>query len=157
MMRISIQGNGTSKFVLFQEQDVSTWQMIGTPFQLNIPNIDNTSTSTNIAYQPRYHDIHNSGLAILFFNLEAIFPCLRGSNNMVPICSLFSNEEDGFLGGRPIIQAADIGNNFRIFSRNLNVNTFGFGISGCSTFGMSCLPVFLELELVCMLPRNLCT
>ena len=158
MMSITFGGQGTSRFVWFQERDLSTWEMIGTKTILSITNTNYTSTSTNntIVYRPRYHDYHNSNLAILFFNLEATFPCLSG-NNKVPICSLFSMEEDGFLGGRPRIQAADIGNQFRIFSSNLNVKTFGFGISGCLTFATSCVPSYLELALVCLLPRSICT
>ena len=75
---------------------------------------DNTSSyhDNTIAYQPYFSDLHNSNLAILFFNLEAAFLCLKDTNT-TPACSLFSQEEDEFLGGRSLIQAADIiGNHF---------------------------------------------
>ena len=144
--------------VSFREMDPSTFAVFGFISGLYVPNTSNGYTSADniIAYRPHYNDLHNSSLAVLFFNLEAAFPCLRGTNSM-PICSLFTFEEDGFLGGRPLIQAADGGNHFRMFNSYSNVTTFGFGFAGCSTFASSCVPNNFELSLVCLLPRSVRT
>ena len=141
--------------IVFRVQDPTTFDVLGFISHLSIPNTSNEYTSANnvIAYRPYYNDVHNSNLAILFFNLEAAFPCLGG----MPICSLFPFEEDGFFRGRPLIQAADTGNHFRIFSGSHSVKTFGFGFAGCSTFANSCVPDSFELSLVCLLPRSVCT
>ena len=143
------------------EQDPLTLAKIGYRSTLVISDTNRAYTSDNtIAYRPNYNDLHSSSLAVLFFNLDVAFPCLRNTTTP-PVCSLFSQEEDGFLGGRPLIQAADIGNHFRIFSRSNFVATFGFGIAGCSTFGRSCVPTYVGssygLSLVCLLPRSVCT
>jgi hypothetical protein len=95
-------------------------------------------------------------MAILFFNLEAAFPCLKDAH-IAPACSLFSREEDRFLGGRSLIQAADIGNNFLIFGHFPFIKTFGFGFSGCSMFARGCIPESFERSLVCLLPSSVCT
>ena len=147
--------------VSLREQDSSTLARLGYRSTLTIPDTNRAYTSDNtIAYRPNFNDLHNSSLAVLFFNLDVAFPCLRNTNT-APACSLFSLEEDGFLGGRPLIQAADAGNHFRIFSRSGFVATFGFGFVGCSTLGRSCVPTDVglsyELSLVCLLPRSVCT
>ena len=149
-----IEVSGHPLQVLFRRQDPSTLSALGPISQLSIANTSNEYTSANniIAYRPRYNDHHNSSLAILFFNLEAAFPCLRRN---LPPCSLFTHEEGGFLRGRPLIQAADAGNNLRIFGSW--VMTFGFGFAGCSTFANWCVPNDFELSLVCLLPGNDCT
>ena len=105
--------------VSFRKQDPSTLAKLGVISQLSIPYanrlISSPPSDNAIAYRPYFNDIHNSNLAVLFFNLEAVFPCLEDTN-ILPACSLFALEDDGFHGGRPLIQAADIGNHFRIFS-----------------------------------------
>ena len=153
---IGLGGTGTSRSVRVQSRDPSTWALVSPRTDFSIPNTANEYTSSNnmVAYRPRYNDAHNSNLAILFINLQALFPCLSGAN-FHPACSLFTSEEDGFRGGKAIIQAADIGNNFRIFSRTVNYETFGYGVAGCTTFDRSCVDN-LELDLVCLLPRNRC-
>ena len=144
--------------VSLRSQDPSTLIVLGHISQLSIRDAAHPATSANniIAYRPYFNDSHNSSMGILFFNLEAAFPCLRGTCNL-SVCSLFSLDEDGFLGGRSLIQAADIGNHFRIFSQNQFINTFGFGFAGCSTFDSSCVPNSFERSLVCLLPSNVCT
>ena len=144
--------------VSFRSQDPSTLSILGHISQLSITDAAHPANSANniIAYRPYFNDSHNSNMAILFFNLEAAFPCLRDTN-IAPACSLFSREEDGFLGGRSLIQAADIGNHFRIFSHNQFVKTFGFGFAGCSTFASWCVPSTFERSLVCLLPSSVCT
>ena len=144
--------------VSFKNKNSSTLETLGSISQLSIPNVNlpGTSTDNAIAYRPYFNDVHNSNLAIVFLNLEAAFPCLRDTDVM-PVCNLFTLEEDGFLGGRSLVQAADLGNDFRIFSNSRFVKTFGFGFTGCRTFATSCVPVSFERSLVCLLPRNVCT
>ena len=158
---ISLQGQPLQ--VSLQEQDPSTLALLGHRSTLTIPDTDQPYTSDNaIAYRPNFDadDPYNSSLAVLFINLEVAFPCLR-NNIAAPACSLFSLEEDGFFGGRPLLQIADIGNHLFIFSNRLYVSTFGFGFAGCSTFAESCVPIdpalSYELSLVCLLPRSVCT
>ena len=147
--------------VLFRKQDPTTLDVLRYGSRLTIPDTDHAYTSDNtIAYRPHFNDVYNSSLAVLFFNLEVAFPCLRNTNT-APACSLFSLEEDGFLGGRPLMQAADNGKHFHIFNGSSNVKTFGFGFAGCSTFARSCVPTppyfSFELSLVCLLPSSVCT
>ena len=156
IMYIGVGGSGTSRTVRMQPRDPSTWVLGNPRTDLSILNTNNAYTSSNnlVAYRPNYRDTHSSNLAVLFVNLQALFPCLSGAN-FHPACSIFTSEEDGFRGGKPIIQAADIGNHFRIFSSSTNFETFGFGVAGCSTFVSSCVST-MEVELVCLLPRNRC-
>ena len=148
--------------VSLREQDPSTLAVLGYKSILTISNTNHayTSSDNTIAYRPNFNDHDNNSLGVIFFNLEVVFPCLRNTNTP-PACSLFSLEEDGFLGGKPLIQAADTGNHLRIFSTSNRIATFGFGFAGCSTFARSCVPTDVVnsygLSLVCLLPRNVCT
>lgn len=76
------------------------------------------SADNKVAYEPNYADHHNSGLGALFLNLDAIFPCIQSLPNpgYMPSCTRMTDDEDGFLGGRAVIQAGDGGNNMRIFN-----------------------------------------
>ena len=156
IMYIGLGGTGTRRSVRFQPRDPATWNLVNPRTDLSIPNTNNayTSSDNTVAYRPNYRDAHNSNLGALFINLQSLYPCLSGAN-FHPACSLFTSESDGFRGGAAIIQAADIGNNFRIFSSTTNFETFGFAFAGCPTFVESCVDD-LELELVCLLPRNRC-
>ena len=100
-------------------------------------------------YAPRFRDYHNSKLAIVAFNMEKIFPCLAGKR-VLPVCRLFTAEEDGFRNGRPIIEAADGGNNFQMFNQR---PVYAFAIKGCQE---SCVPEYMEKTITCMLPRKYC-
>ena len=111
------------------------------------------STKKTMYYAPQFHDYHKSYLAILAFNLEKIFPCIA-EKNIVPICRLYTGEEDGFNHGRPIIEAGDSGNNFKMFSGK---PVYGFTVQGCRYFTSSCMPVWWQATLTCMLPRKYCT
>ena len=160
---IAYKISGQEIQVLFKKQDPSTLAILGVISQLSIPYSSRSqklaSPDNAIAYRPYFNDAHNSNLAVLFFNLEAAFPCLKDTNIM-PACSLFAREDDGFHGGRSLIQAADIGNHFWIFSQGTDqfVKTFGFGFAGCSTFSRSCVPDSpFERSLVCLLPSGVCT
>ena len=75
-----------------------------------------TSLNNVIAYRPRFSDYHNSNLAGVFINLEGVCPWFEQVTNYNPICRVFTNEEDGFRNGKALINTADSGNDFRIFS-----------------------------------------
>ena len=123
-----------------------------------ISNFDPSSSSTVgnlIAYRPNFNDFHTSGLAALFVNIEGVFPCVAGSPQYHPVCKLFTYEEDGFRNGHAVIDAADIGNHFRIFNAS-NLATYGFAFNGCATFTTDCFPVFSQYSIVCLLPRDRC-
>ena len=85
--------------------------------QVNIGNgkADANSITTNnfMFYRPWFNDGMGSNLAALFLNLEAIFPCIVSVSRVgayYPICHAFTDEEDGFRGGRSILDTGDIGN-----------------------------------------------
>ena len=103
-------------------------------------------------YAPRFRDIHRSYLAIVAFNMERIFPCLAGKSVM-PMCRMYTGEEDGFRKGRPIIEASDGGNHFRMFRRR---PVYGFAIQGCRYLTRHCMPVWWQTTISCMLPRKYC-
>ena len=114
-----------------------------------------TSTNNILAYRPRYSDVHRSGLAGIFVNIEKIFPCIAGTN-YVPICSIFTSEEDGFRKGKQYIELGDLGNHVRVFGKN--IATYGLAISGCpKLYGTAgCFPRYVRSTVVCLLPRSSC-
>ena len=134
-------------------RNVSTYtggasQPIATLTNFN-PATSSTSSNNLLAYRPNYNDHHSSGLAAFFVNIEQVFPC-----NPSATCSLFTHEEDGFRNGRAVINAADGGNDFRVFGQG--ITTFGFAFSGCSQMTTSCFAISTEYTIVCLLPRNRC-
>ena len=117
---------------------------------LEIHNVSDSYTSNDLAYRPNHSSHAGGNTAILFVNLEGAIPCYQ-HNQMGPACQLFTLEEDSFQFGQPFIQASDIGNHFFIFSRSHYIATYGFGVTGCSTFDRACVSDF-EAALVCLLP-----
>ena len=93
-----------------------------------------TSSNNLLAYRPRFADTHTSNLAGIFINMEGVFPCLQSLSNYNPICQVFTGEEDGFRGGRALIDAGDISNNLRVFSSTSQISTYGFAIQECPEF-----------------------
>ena len=114
-----------------------------------------TSTNNILAYRPKYSDYHSSGLAGIFVNIEKIFPCIAGTN-YVPICSIFTSEEDGFRKGKQYIELGDLGNHVEVFGKN--IATYGLAISGCPKLygAWGCLPCYVTSTVVCLLPRSSC-
>uniref|UniRef100_A0A1X7TSS4 Uncharacterized protein n=1 Tax=Amphimedon queenslandica TaxID=400682 RepID=A0A1X7TSS4_AMPQE len=47
------------------------------------------------------------GLETIFLSLKKLFSC---SKSACPICGRFTFEEDGFLKGKALFEAADFGN-----------------------------------------------
>ena len=139
-----------------------TTQQISEATELAIVSLSNASqavTSSNnlLAYRPRFADAHNSNLAGVFINMEGVFPCLQSLSNYNPICQVFTGEEDGFRGGRALIDAGDIGNNFHVFNSTSQISTYGFAIQECPEFNITCFPSNHEFTVACYLPRTTCS
>ena len=127
--------------------------------QVTISDSSQPQTSSNnlLAYRPRYNDGHSSNLAGVFINLEGVFPCLAPLTNYYPICSVFTEEEDGFRDGKALIDSGDIGNNLRVFSSSSNILTYGIAIQECPEFNTTCFPVYHSFTVACYLPRSACS
>ena len=159
VVRLLYISKGSSSFEL-RNISTTTGQHVGGSSNViaSISNFNPSSSSTAsnlLAYRPNFRDLHTSGLAGMFVNLEGVFPCIAGTPEYHPVCKLFTYEEDGFRNGRAVIDAADIGNNFNVFS-GTNTATFGFAFSDCPTFTNDCFPSFTQYSVVCLLPRNRC-
>ena len=115
-----------------------------------------TSSNNLLAYRPRFEDRHNSGLAGVFINMEGVFPCLQSLSSYAPICQVFSEEEDGFRGGKALIGAGDNGNNFRVFSSTSDILTYGLAIQDCPEW-TTCFPTNHSFMVACYLPRAACS
>ena len=123
-----------------------------------INNGNNPVTSGGIfAYRPQFQDRQNSNLAAWFINLEAVFPCLAPLTDYYPICRVYTDEDDGFRRGRDLIDAADTGNDLRVFSTTENILTYGVAIQGCPVLNADCWASFTSLSVVCLLPRGPCS
>ena len=117
-----------------------------------------TSPNNLLAYRPRFTgDLHNSGLAGVFINMEGVFPCLQSLSTYSPICQVFSNEEDGFRGGKALIGASDMGNSIRVFSSTSYILTYGVVIQDCPEWNTSCFPNHHSFAVACYLPRATCS
>ncbi len=149
MLYIALTGN--PRTVYLRSMSTATQEVGNLISSLTIPNSSNEYTSSNgLAYRPSYS---GGNTAILFINLEATNRC-HVVNRFGPPCNLFTLEEGSFQYGKAFIQASDIGNDFRIFSSLRFIATYGFGVTGCSTFDPACVSDF-EVSLVCLLPPAL--
>ena len=139
-----------------QSLNSTTFSRVGTTSEIHYNSYTSSTSSDNIiAYRPNYRDRDASNLATVFVNLEALYPCIGGLGNSL-VCQAFT---DGLTGGRSLIQGAETGNHFRIFSSSSNspVATWAFGLRECTRFNTNCVSnLGLELTLVCLLPRGLC-
>lgn len=126
-------------------------------FNLGNGNSARTSGNNLFAYRPRFQDRQNSQLAGFFINLEGVFPCLAPLTQYYPICRVYTDEDDGFRGGRDIIDTGDIGNDLRVFSQTDNILTYGFAIQNCPTLTTSCWSDWTSVSVVCLLPRGACS
>ena len=116
-----------------------------------------TSSDNLLAYRPRFSDIHNSNLAAIFINLEDVFPCIQLLSGYLPICSTYTEEDDGFRGGRALLGSADMGNQFRIFSSSNDILSYGVAIQDCPELTNECFPSYHSFTIVCYLPRAACS
>lgn len=125
---------------------------------INLGDGSNPATGGGIfAYRPRFQDRQNSGLAAFFINLEAVFPCLAPLTDYYPICRVYTDEDDGFRRGRDLIDAADIGNDLRVFSTTESILTYGVAIQNCPILNVDCWSHWTSLSVVCLLPRGACS
>ena len=147
---------GTPRKVRLRSVDTSTQDVGHTFSTLTIQNISNAYTSDDniLAYRPNYSSHSGGNTAIIFINLEAAIPCYQANQLTGQVCHLYTFEEENFQFGKAFVQAGDVGNNFPIFSNTQNLATYGFGVSGCSTFDQACVSNF-EVTLVCLLPPSL--
>ena len=152
MLQVSVPSSRTVELRHFSGSVFSFDGTLIDSISLSDPAID--VSSTYLAYRPNYNDLHSSGLAGLFINMAAIYPCIT---NDAPVCRIFTLEEDGFNDGRAFIEAGDIGNNFRIFSTTTNTATYGFAIQGCTQMDSTCLRSKFEVVITCLLPRAKCS
>ena len=130
-------------------------KFIGSSFELG-PELDaieikdgsQSVTSNILAYRPNFSS-HSQNLAALFLNLEALFPCIKGKGYM-PSCTSLTQGEKGFNKGKPLLQAGDAGNNFKMFS----ASTYGFAFSGCTKFTGTapCMDKYYTFSIACFLP-----
>ena len=116
-----------------------------------------TSSNNLLAYRPRFSDIHNSNLAAIFINVEGVFPCIQSLSGYLPICSTYTEEDDGFRGGKALLSSADIGNQFRIFSSSDDILSYGVAIQDCPEFTNECFPSYHSFTIICYLPRAACS
>ena len=115
--------------------------------------IPRMSSNKLLVYRPNYSDLHRSGLAGIFVNIENVFPCIA-KTHYVPICSVFTSEEDGFRKGKQYIQLGDLGNNVKVFGKR--IATYGLAVGGCSLLNERCLPSWVKSTVMCLLPRSSC-
>ncbi|XP_019851978.1 PREDICTED: uncharacterized protein LOC109581919 [Amphimedon queenslandica] len=110
-------------------------------------------TSNILAYRPNFNT-HNLKLAAVFINLENLFPCIKKGQNYVPSCTSLTQGEGGFNKGRPLLQAGDTGNNFKVFSAT--TSTYGFAFSGCTKFtgAAPCMDKYYTFSIACFLPAG---
>ena len=147
-----VQLHATNHSTMLSSEDTMLAEM-----RINWSGQNVTSSNNILAYQPRYLDEHNSNLAALFINLDRVFPCLVPLTAYYPICTIFSNEEDGFRGGKVVIGASDSGNSFRVFSTSGNIKSYAIAIQGCQQLTPSCFPTNHQMSVACLLPRAACS
>ena len=119
--------------------------------QLSLGNGLTAKTSSILAYIPRYNGYHKTGLGAVFLNLERLLPCVA-KGTVLPVCRRFTYGEDGFYKGKTITEAADGGNDIKVFGNG--IKTYGFVFQGCLnlTGENGCLPTYFETVVTCFLP-----
>ena len=142
-----------SNHTTLQENDATELATIS----LSNPSQAVTSSNNLLAYRPRFTDGHNSNLAGVFINMEGVFPCIQSLSIYIPICQVFSHEDDGFRRGKALIGAGDSGNSLRVFSSTSNILTYGIAVQECPEFTASCFPTLQSLVVACYLPRAACS
>ena len=140
--------------VTFEKLDSITFNRQGSTTRIsNSSNVTIRSENNILAYYPNYQDTFRSNLATIFIHVETVYPCATSYQHIS--CKLFPNEDDGFRGGRSILEAMDNGVNFRVFSGV----TYAFAIEGCSQINYTCYSsgITLTFTLVCLLPSSECS
>lgn len=130
------------------------------PRRAEIPMLNSSvSAASNnlLAYYPNFRDAHRSGMAAILINMVEAFPCIDTlpRSSYLPVCKVFTYEDDGFRGGRAIIEASDSGNGFNVFNGTIK-GVFAFGIADCPELNLDCFPRYVEYVVSCYLPRSNC-
>ena len=125
--------------------------------RISSPSQSVTSSNNLLAYRPRFNDLHNSGLGAIFINIEGVFPCVAPLTDYSPICSIFSDEEDGFRNGMTLLSSSDAGNNLQVFSTTDNIQTYGIAVQDCPELNTTCFPTYVSIQVACYLPRRACS
>ena len=126
-------------------------QMFLGSLSLRDPTIPVDSPTNLFSYRPMFSANHRSQLAALFINIEGIFPCIANTDYNA-ICRTFTDEDDGFRGGRAIIDSGDDGNSFRVFSPT--TEQYAFAFQNCQYFNTTCFPSYHSFNIVCHLPAS---
>ena len=108
-------------------------------------------TASPLAYRPMFSGNHRSMLGTLFINIEEVFPCVAGTDYNA-ICRTFSDEDDGFRGGRAVLDSGDDGNTFRVFGGT--IETYGVTFQNCPILDLTCLPHYHSFTIACYLPAT---
>ena len=152
--------SGISVYITFRRLNNVTFAKEGSGTRMNIsPSLNNISSDNILAYRPYYNDGHRSNLATLFVNLEAVYPCITHFSHIS--CKLFPSEDDGFRGGKAILEAGDNGGNFRVFGGNSV--TYAFALETCTQLTSRCITnrvsprSSMAFTLVCLLPSSQCS
>ena len=155
ILSIYIDGN---RRVILQAKNLTTLTASTPLADISLSNPDQAATSSNnlFAYRPRFSDDHGSNLAAIFINLEGVFPCIQSLSGYVPICSTYTEEDDGFRRGKALIDSADAGNQWRVFSSTSNTLTYGIAIQDCPEFTPQCFPSHNSFSYYCLLSTERC-
>ena len=141
--------------ITFQTLNGESFREEGNISTLNTYTSSNSISNDNIiAYRPAYSDVHRSNLGTVFVNLGRIYPCIGNYRHIS--CKLFPNEDDGFRGGRAILEAIDY--NSGIFS-GPGTESYGFAFAGCNQITSNCIRSThpMNFFLVCILPSSRCS
>ena len=154
LSRITLRVSTSTLTVTFAKLDSVTFNRQGSTTTIsNSSDVTIRSENNILAYYPNYQDTFRSNLATIFIHVEAVYPCATQHNHIS--CKLLPNEDDGFRGGRPILEAMDNGGNFGAFSGV----TYAFAIEGCSQLNFTCYSSTFTLEyiLMCLVPSSVCS
>ena len=145
-------------FLLYRVNSTSQLVLYQTPIS-SLPITDYSQSATSLdnlmAYRPSYSS-HSSTLAALFLNIQGIFPCLAHVPQYNPLCYLMAHEEEGFRTGRSFLEAADEGEEMRIFGSTDDLPTYGIAIEECTQFTDTCWPAHAAIAVSCQLPYQHC-
>ena len=153
MSRVTIRVTTTNTLTAtFAKLNSVTFNQQGSTTRISTSPSRNATSGNMLAYRPNYQDTFRSNLGTIFVHVEAVYPCATQRHQIS--CKLFPNEDDGFRGGRAILEAMD-DSEFRVFSGT----TYAFAIEGCSQISYSCYSsqYILEYTLVCLLSSNVCS
>ena len=128
---------------IFNEQGNTTTMSTSSSVIANSGNI--------LVYHPNYQDNSCSSLATIFIHMQAVYPCVTHYYHIS--CKLLPNEDDGFRGGRAILEVMDA--DFGVFSGT----TYAFALQGYSQINSACYTSGFTygFTLMCLIPSSVCS